>query len=120
MPSIRRMPEIVLLAAFVAGGLIAPAVHQLEHAVDNRRQMEAAHRAHAGHDHDDWPALEADVDQANGHSPCPLCLVRWTSVLNGLAGVPVLEAASHMRSADERSPSAACTHLSIRAPPALS
>jgi hypothetical protein len=120
MPLVHRIPALILLTAFIAGGLVAPAVHQAEHALEYQRRAEASRLAHAGHVHDGDPALETGPALGAAHTPCLLCHIRWDSTVDALfAPVPGLLSVPYAGATPSEPPSAALQHLPIRGPPAV-
>lgn len=65
MNKLHRHSALVLLAAFVVGGLIAPVLHEMDH-VEQWRQSRAEHRG-AGHHHH----AAADDHDSEALPPCP-------------------------------------------------
>ncbi|MDX1530960.1 MAG: hypothetical protein R3362_05485 [Rhodothermales bacterium] len=68
-----RLSALLLLAAFAAGGLVAPAVHRAEHGLAHHER--AAHAAaQADHVHADFTAFSEALTGLERHAPCFLCL----------------------------------------------
>ncbi len=73
---IRRLYALALLAAFAAGGVVAPAVHHAEHGLAHAERAEAA-AAHTAHVHADEAAFtEALPHGLTEHGLCIVCAPR--------------------------------------------
>ncbi|HLT47261.1 MAG TPA: hypothetical protein VK002_08545 [Rubricoccaceae bacterium] len=120
----RRTPahSLLLLAAFVLGGLVAPSLHQARHAAE--RAAERAEHVAAGHHHH----TAADAHPAEADAPCPepatpnlhCVLCHGVSLALPAAPAGVLTPARKVRlEADSRAraTSAVPGLLSIRGPP---
>lgn len=110
---------MILLATFVAGGIVAPMLHEARHVLEQSRKVEATARAHAGHAHSDGVSLETTVDVGAKHAFCVLCTFRWSSEVSGSSDPIRNEVVSLVVPASEGISSRFVEHISIRGPPAL-
>lgn len=118
MGRFRDMTARLLLAAFVAGGLLSPSLHRVHHALERAAEAschtDAVHRA-------DVPTLASDEAAVNA-TQCALCVTRLLVVLPSIEslktstvlGAPAVEKQTHL------APQHVFTDRAIRGPPLLS
>lgn len=116
----RRRFASWLLAAFVAGVVVAPVLHDVSHVMEFRRQAELSRLAHLGHQHGERHVLEPSAVDDGTHLPCVLCHVRFSGVesarFDPSPDLPQLTVASEAPSVPQATLSQS---QAIRGPPAV-
>ncbi len=114
----RRTAALVLLATFVAGGFVAPVLHEGRHALEQQREAEASLLAHVGHIHGDRARVEGALDAGPEHDLCLLCHLRWSMVVSDGSAPASSADGTHVPIAAQGVLTVALALLSIRGPPA--
>ena len=114
-----RPTALALLAALIVGGIGAPTLHRVSHALDHQRTVEASRAHHAGHTHGEGAAVESTPDAESEEGTCLLCFIRWAHEVERSA-VPLAQIVGlHIAEAPEVVQSAGDASQTIRGPPVV-